>query len=78
MPKWLEERQARCLAWMVRPPPAGTPCNSGNEGNDEVQNTSPLLSLVAVKTGVKEDQGELEDLEMRGSVSQTIMGPFQS
>ena len=71
MPKGLEERQACCVAWMVRPSPAGNPCNSGNEGGGKVQSTSALLSLAAGKAGVKEDQGELKDLER--SVSQTIM-----
>ena len=66
MPKGLEERQTCCVAWMVRPSPAGNPCNSGNEGGGEVQSTSALLSLAAVKADVKEDQGEFEDLKRFG------------
>ena len=66
MLKGLEERQACCVAWVVCPSPAGNPCNSGNEGNGEVQSTSALLSLTVVKVGVKEDQGELKDLERFG------------
>ena len=63
MPKGLEERRACCVAWMVRPSPAGNPCNSGDEGGGEVQSTSALLSLAAAKVDVKEDQRELKDLE---------------
>ena len=65
MRKGLEERQACCVAWMVRPSLAGNPCNNGNKGG-EVQSTSALLSLAAAKAGMKEDQGELEDLERFG------------
>ena len=51
MPKGLEERQAYCVAWMVRPSPAGNPGNSSNEGDGKVQSTSALLSLAATREG---------------------------
>ena len=38
----------------------------GDEGGSEVQSTDALLSLTAAKADVKEDRGELEDLEMFG------------
>ena len=42
----------------------------GDEGGSEVQSTSALLSLAAAKADVKEDRGELEDLEMFGVVDE--------
>ena len=52
MPKRIEERQARCVTWMVHPSPAGVPCNSGDKGDGEVQSTSALHFLAAAKAGV--------------------------
>ena len=66
MPTGFEKRETCCVAWMVRPSPAGTSCNSGGDGDCKVQSTSDLLSLAAVKAGAKEDQGELENLERFG------------
>ena len=72
MPKGLEERRARCVAWAVRSSPVGTPCNSENEGNGndvgyvEMRSASALISLAAAEAGVEEDQGEFEDLERSG------------
>ena len=67
MPKGVEERRARCVAWMERPSPVGTPCNSDDEDEDDQdEGVSALLSLAATRVGVEENQGELEDLEMFG------------
>ena len=68
MPKGLEERRARCVAWMERPSPVGTPYNSDDE-NDAGKDVcvGALLSIAAGKMGVEENQGELEDLERFGT-----------
>ena len=67
MPKGLEERQACCVAWIERPSPVGTPCNSDNKNEDgQDDGVSALLSLAAGRMGVEENRGELEDLERFG------------
>ena len=67
MPKGLEERRARCVAWMERPSPVGTPYNSDNENEDGGDDpVGLLLSLAAGRMGVEENQGELADLERFG------------
>ena len=71
MPTGFEKRETCCVAWMVRPSPAGTSCNSGGDGDCKVQSTSDLLSLAAAKDGVEGDQGELEDLERFGVSDQS-------
>ena len=70
MPKGVEERRARCVAWMERPSPVGTPCNSDDEDDGANEGVSALLSLAAARVGVEENQGELEDLEMFGIIDE--------
>ena len=65
MPKELVARRARCVEWMSRPSPAGSPYNSDDEaiGENEKESADALLTLAAQELGVVEDREVLEDLQ---------------
>ena len=64
MPKELADRRARCVEYMSRPSPAGSPCQSDNEDNEEgvTESVSALLSLVGQELGVC-DSDAVQELE---------------
>ena len=66
IPKGVEERRDHCIAWMERPSPVGSSCNSDNKGDSNDKGVDTLLSLAAARAGVEENQGKLEDLERFG------------
>jgi len=68
MPKELPDRRARCVEYMSRPSPAGSPYQSDTEDIEEntMESASALLALASQELSVREDgiNSLAEDLEV--------------
>ena len=65
MPKDLADRRARCVEYMSRPSPSGSPCQSDNEDNEDsedtaMQSANALLALAAHRLDAGDDLGMLD------------------
>ena len=66
MPKELSDRRARCVEYMARPSPSGSPYQSDSEGVDQEETATALFALAGQKVA------EAEGCDNDGHVEHSI------